>query len=81
MQNVDRIDIWGKLNMVADAKAKVALWDHIVQGHPISYTTHLSTTLPILTIADGGSKTTIVSNLKKRLKEHIAYQRIMKYWD
>ena len=71
---------WGQLNMVADAYAKVALWRQIESDgrhfnvKPISYS------LPSLTTAYSGTEVTIASNLKKRLKNHIAQTRLMKYW-
>ena len=67
--------------MVADANAKVALWEHIIGGNEHTHHQSLSSTLPVLYIGSGQETTSIVSNLKKRLQHHISTTRIMQYWE
>lgn len=78
--NIDKIDIWGRLNMIADVDAKVALWEHIVNQHPQPELRPLPNTLPAITINYNNEPTTICSKLIHNLKTHIATQTGMKYW-
>ena len=78
--NIDDIDIWGQLNMVADSYAKIALWRHIEINGGTQHMNQLQYALQPITINYKGNKTTIVSNLRKRLTNHIAQQRILHYW-
>ena len=79
--DIQSIDIWGRLNMVADAKAKVALWEHITEGNQPTQYTSISNALPALYTKFGQDNTMIVSNLKKRLRHHISTHTILQYWE
>ena len=74
------IDIWGQLNMVADAYAKVALWRKIENDLLTPNMTQISKAIAPLYISYSGTKTMIASNLKKRLSHHIAQQQTIQYW-
>ena len=78
--NIADIDIWGQLNMVADAYAKVALWRKIEQDLPTPTMHQITNAIPSLSISHSGTNVTIASNLKKRLTHHIAQQRTIQYW-
>ena len=77
---VEDLDIWEQLNMVADMYAKVALWRQIEGGGESITLPQLHSALPSIKIESHGIVTNIVSNLKKRLKLHIARERIHEYW-
>ena len=78
--NIDDIDIWGQLNMVADAYAKAALWSHVATDGQQVNMSQLQNALPSVTTTYNGKRTTIVSNLRKRLGHHLAHERILQYW-
>ena len=67
--------------MVADSYAKIALWRHIDSNAGTIQMEQLRFAIQPITINYNGTTTTIVSNLRKRLKHHIAQQRSLQYWD
>ena len=78
--NIADIDIWGQLNMVADSYAKIALWRNIESNGREQQMEQLHHAIQPITIEYKEYKTTIVSNLRKRLSHHISQQRILHYW-
>ncbi len=78
--NIENIDILGQLNMVADANAKVTLWEHIVEGGNRIHMAPVEKTMAPVLCSDSGEQIAIVSKLKKRLKNHISQTTSMKYW-
>ena len=80
IMNISDMDIWGQLNMVADAYAKNALWQHIASNGTVIHMDQLHNAIPSITINYNKHKITIASNLKKRLKNYIAKERILQYW-
>ena len=66
--------------MVADAYAKVALWRHIENEGETVELPQLYSALPPIKISYLGQNTTIVSNLRKQMTNHIARERILDYW-
>ena len=78
--NIQDIDIWGQLNMVADTYAKIALWRHIAETGPTVQMNQLHQAIPSITTSYSGQEISIVSNLKNWLKHHFAQTRILDYW-
>ena len=74
------LTIWEQLNMVADAYAKVALWRHIENDGEVVDLPQLHSALPPIKISYLEQDTTIVSNLRKRMTDHIARERLLDYW-
>jgi len=81
IKNKVDIDVWGELNILADAYAKMALWKLInnYDGHVLNID-QIKNAIPAIRVDYSGKETYIVSNLRKRLKNHIAQERILNYW-
>lgn len=80
IKSIDEMDIWEKLNMVADAHAKIALQRHIERknGETVNMR-QLQNALLALKVEYSGDIIAIASNLRKRLKNHIAQEWILQY--
>ena len=79
LTNIANIDIWGQLNMVADVYAEMALWKHINNDSDVFQIKQVSNAIPSIQTNYSGKPVTIASNLRKRLKHHIAQERILTY--
>ena len=79
-QAIEDIDIWGQLNMVADAYAKVALWRSLDNDTEQPNMQQLRQAIPALQVTYHNRTTIIVSNLRKRLTHYIAQERMLHYW-
>ena len=69
-----------KLNIIVDARAKVALWEYIISGKPAIDLIGDKEILGGLKIRSQYLQTDIVSNIRKTLLEQIAKIRAINYW-
>ena len=67
--------------MVADVYAKMALWRHINNNGDVFQMNQMYNAIPSIQVEYTGKKINIASNLRKRLKHHIAQERILKVFE
>ena len=66
--------------MIADANAKVALWEKVVHNQSTPVLSPPSTTIPPVTLEVGSEQFTICSKLFKNLMQCISRKQAMEYW-
>ena len=74
--NINQIDIWGRLNMVAEEYAKSALWHYLHTEQTLIHMTQLQEAIPPITIVYSGKTVTMASNLWKQLTHYIALRLV-----
>lgn len=74
------LDLWSRLNVIADANAKVALWEKVVTDQSTPILSPPSNTIPPVTLEVGSKHFTICSKLFKNLKQCISRQNALDYW-
>ena len=79
-KDIISLDIWGQLNVIADAHAKMTLWEYIINNQTSTPFHPIPTSMQGITCNSGPNPVTIISKLKHNLHYHLAQQIIMKYW-
>ena len=75
------LDIWSRLNVLADADAKILLWEYIISHQPPPLLPMVHKCLHPVSIEFQGSFMTIHSRLKRNLCNHIAKMQGLRYWN